>query len=187
MKKSKADIEKLTKLVKACKVIKNEKALEVFDLITDLNKVSRRQLVSDLGFSESPLTKYLLRLESVDLISSTKSGREKELNISSYGRKISEAMGHPIPLKIPYVLSDANRIFILEAIAKNHKTYVKIFWHANDLLKEYGMPVINPDDVRYHMKTLKEETQITGKSPYELTPEGRLTVKIIEDIASYRM
>jgi len=181
------NIDKLTKLVKACKVIKNEEALEIFDLIVDLNGVSRKQLVYDSGFIESPLTKNLLRLESADLISSIKSGREKELEISSYGRRISEAMGNPIPLKIPYVLSDANRIFILEAIAKNHKTYGEIFWGTNGLLKKYDMTVINPDDVRYHMRTLKRETQITAKSPYQLTSEGKSTVKIVDDILGHQL
>jgi len=187
MNEQHGNVDKLTKLVKACRVIKNEEALEVFDLIVDLNDVSRKQLVHDSCFIESPLTKNLLRLESADLISGIKSGREKELEISSYGRRISEAMGHPIPLKIPYVLSDANRIFILETIAKNHKTYGDIFWCTNDLLKKYDMTVINPDDVRYHMRTLKNKTQITAKPPYQLTPEGESTVKVVDNILGYQL
>lgn len=187
MNEQQSNIDKLTKLVKACRVIKNEEALEVFDLIVDLNDVSRKQLVHDSGFIESPLTKNLLRLESADLISGIKSGREKEFEISSYGRRISEAMGHPIPLKIPYVLSDTNRIFILETVAKNHESYGKIFWGTNELLKKYDMTVINPDNVKYHMKTLKKETQITAKSPYQLTNEGKSTVKIIDNILGYQL
>lgn len=177
-----SNVDELTKLVKACQVIKNEKTLEIFGLIEDLNCVSRKQLVNESGFIESPLTKALSKLESADLISSVKTGREKELEISSYGRRITEAMGRPIPLEIPYVLSDVNRIFILEAIDQEHRSYDKIFWGANDLLKKYDMQRINPSLVTYHMRTLKVTNQITAKTPYRLTPEGKSTVKIVDSI-----
>ena len=180
---------RLKNFAKANKVLVNENVTKMFESIAESGSITRKDLFNNLEVSESTFSGYLSSLESVNLVVLNKKGRCRYLRISPYGRKLSDTIGLPISPRVPRVTSDINRILMLKTVSKEDKgsTFTDVYYNLNRMLEKYRLSEITSALLSYHLRILKEETQITPESPYRLTSEGKLTLHAIEDIVGYQI
>ncbi len=209
MKESKAAVMRgLKKLAKANKVLTNENAAKIFDFTAkSIDLVSRKDLLDVVEVHPSTLSEYLSGLEAADLflLSQTLPNRWERyeryqrrnqfIKISPYGRRLSDVMGSPVPLKFTYVASDLNRILVLNTITESEPlaqykdgiSFNDIYDVVNGITKRHKIAPISTALLSYHLRILRKEEQMTVTPLYQLTSDGRSTVKKIVDIVGYRI
>jgi len=208
MKESKTVVmRRLKKLAKANSVLTNKNVAKIFDSTAKSDLLSRKDLLDLVEVHPTTLSRYLSRLEAADLFLLNQTlpnrwegyeryqRRNRFIKISPYGRRLSDVIGSPVSLKFTYVASDLKRILILNTIAESEElaqykdgiSFNDVYLVANDIAERYRTGTISTALLSYHLRILRKKEQITADPFYQLTSDGKSTVKKIVDIVSYQI
>lgn len=164
--------KQLKKLSKASKALRNRRIRHLLECFSTENIISRKHLKKCVDVSEGTLSGYLSLLEERFLVNLLKAGRQVNVQITPFGRRL--AVSYKDLENFTDVASDGNRVRIMELLTSNGGgTFTKIYYDLNLILARKRQSEMTTALLSYHLRILKKKKiVVTDGSLYSITLEG---------------